>query len=76
MLEIPTEADEERAEEREFVDSDERVCEIMDQVVSGGTEVGIEERQEDIDERSSVKLLPYGSHGVRCSCHSTKVLEK
>ena len=68
-------------EEREFVDTEERVQEVLAKVVAGETgigvevvtgerEVGVEERQEDMDERSAFMALLKETCGCQKGVHS------
>ena len=47
------------------MDAEERVHEVMGQVISGEADVGIEERQVDIDERASVVAMTETTCGCK-----------
>ena len=51
------EDDLEEAEPADFNNVEERVQEVMTQVISGEVDIGVEERQIDIDERTAVTTM-------------------
>ena len=56
---------EEEAELEDFVDVEERVQEVMTQVVSGERDVGIEERQLDTDEKTTTATFSQATCGCK-----------
>ena len=59
------EGEEEEVEEGELIDTEERVHEVMEQVISGQADVDIEEWQVDIDETASVVAMTETTCGCR-----------